>query len=69
MVQHMMDIGETIRLTVRASLFTLMEMCMRENGKMIRRMALEFIGDRMVESTKVFGEMICRRDKVTKNGK
>jgi hypothetical protein len=37
MVQSMKDIGEQIQQTEKVDLFTLMEMSIKENGRMIRR--------------------------------
>ena len=60
--------GEIIRQMERGNSGTLMEMCMKEIGRMTRLTALAFIFMLMEPNMKEIGRMICKMDGELKVG-
>ena len=68
MVQNMKVNGEIIKLMERGNFGMLMEMFMKEIGRMTRLTALAFIFTLMEPNMKEIGRMICKMDGELKVG-
>jgi hypothetical protein len=61
---HAMKVcGKILRLVAKENFGTLMVIFSKENGLMIKQMALEFILIQMVQVIQVFGKMISKMEK------